>query len=111
MVSMGRKGPVLIVEDDKKTASLVALYLEREGFPDVRSGSTLAGRGYSASGNRIDDSIVDGRCYVRCSRCRKRRPSLSLSRDGISDFVKQRILLQYLRLVPTRTELQREDAT
>ena len=25
-------GPVLIVEDDKKTASLVALYLEREGF-------------------------------------------------------------------------------
>ncbi|HUL31379.1 MAG TPA: response regulator transcription factor [Thermodesulfobacteriota bacterium] len=25
-------GPILIVEDDKKTASLVALYLEREGF-------------------------------------------------------------------------------
>ncbi|MGD0918883.1 MAG: hypothetical protein ABSB22_20755 [Thermodesulfobacteriota bacterium] len=24
--------PILIVEDDKKTASLVALYLEREGF-------------------------------------------------------------------------------
>jgi DNA-binding response OmpR family regulator len=29
------KGPVLIVEDDRKTASLVALYLEREGFPTV----------------------------------------------------------------------------
>ncbi len=28
-------GPVLIVEDDKKTASLVALYLEREGFETV----------------------------------------------------------------------------
>jgi DNA-binding response OmpR family regulator len=29
------RGPVLIVEDDKKTASLVALYLEREGFQTV----------------------------------------------------------------------------
>ena len=28
-------GPVLIVEDDKKTASLIALYLEREGFQTV----------------------------------------------------------------------------
>jgi DNA-binding response OmpR family regulator len=28
-------GPILIVEDDKKTASLVALYLEREGFQTV----------------------------------------------------------------------------
>ena len=26
------RGPILIVEDDKKTASLVQLYLEREGF-------------------------------------------------------------------------------
>ncbi len=35
MVSKDTKGPVLIVEDDKKTASLVALYLEREGFQTV----------------------------------------------------------------------------
>lgn len=28
-------GPILIVEDDKKTASLVAVYLEREGFQTV----------------------------------------------------------------------------
>ncbi len=28
-------GPILIVEDDKKTASLVALYLEREGFEAI----------------------------------------------------------------------------
>jgi DNA-binding response OmpR family regulator len=28
-------GPILIVEDDKKTASLIALYLEREGFETV----------------------------------------------------------------------------
>jgi DNA-binding response OmpR family regulator len=28
-------GPILIVEDDKKTASLVALYLEREGFQAI----------------------------------------------------------------------------
>jgi DNA-binding response OmpR family regulator len=28
-------GPVLIVEDDKRTASLVALYLEREGFETI----------------------------------------------------------------------------
>lgn len=31
----GSTGPVLIVEDDKKTASLVALYLEREGFETI----------------------------------------------------------------------------
>lgn len=29
------RGPILIVEDDKKTASLVALYLDREGFETV----------------------------------------------------------------------------
>jgi DNA-binding response OmpR family regulator len=29
------QGPILIVEDDKKTASLVQLYLEREGFETV----------------------------------------------------------------------------
>ena len=28
-------GPILVVEDDKKTASLVALYLEREGFQTI----------------------------------------------------------------------------
>lgn len=27
--------PILIVEDDKKTASLVSLYLEREGFRTI----------------------------------------------------------------------------
>jgi DNA-binding response OmpR family regulator len=32
MVSASLPGPILIVEDDKKTASLVALYLEREGY-------------------------------------------------------------------------------
>ncbi len=31
-VSSASLGPILIIEDDKKTASLVALYLEREGF-------------------------------------------------------------------------------
>ena len=31
-VSSASSGPILIIEDDKKTASLVALYLEREGF-------------------------------------------------------------------------------
>ncbi len=31
----GKSGPILIVEDDKKTASLVALYLEREGFKTI----------------------------------------------------------------------------
>ncbi len=35
MVSAGISGPILIVEDNKKTASLVALYLEREGFQTV----------------------------------------------------------------------------
>jgi DNA-binding response OmpR family regulator len=32
MVSSDSSGPILIIEDDKKTASLVALYIEREGF-------------------------------------------------------------------------------
>ena len=31
-ISFASSGPILIIEDDKKTASLVALYLEREGF-------------------------------------------------------------------------------
>lgn len=30
-------GPILIVEDDKKTASLVALYLEKEGFKTIHA--------------------------------------------------------------------------
>lgn len=30
-----RSGPILIVEDDKKTAGLVALFLEREGFNSI----------------------------------------------------------------------------
>jgi DNA-binding response OmpR family regulator len=43
------QGPILIVEDDKKTASLVALYLQREGFktvvaPDGRQALELARR-------------------------------------------------------------------
>jgi DNA-binding response OmpR family regulator len=39
-------GPILIVEDDPKVASLVALYLEREGFPTViaRDGRQALGR-------------------------------------------------------------------
>jgi len=35
MVSAAVRGPILIVEDDRKTASLVELYLEREGFHTV----------------------------------------------------------------------------
>lgn len=35
MVSSALPGPVLIIEDDKKTASLVAIYLEREGFQTI----------------------------------------------------------------------------
>lgn len=35
MISATVQGPILIVEDDKKTASLVELYLQREGFQTV----------------------------------------------------------------------------
>ena len=35
MGSAPSQGKILIVEDDRKTASLVALYLEREGFQTV----------------------------------------------------------------------------
>jgi DNA-binding response OmpR family regulator len=35
MNSSAMRGPILVVEDDKKTASLVQLYLEREGFETV----------------------------------------------------------------------------
>jgi DNA-binding response OmpR family regulator len=37
MVSAGRP-PILVVEDDENTRSLIALYLEREGFAAVTSG-------------------------------------------------------------------------
>jgi DNA-binding response OmpR family regulator len=47
MVSSALPGPILIIEDDKKAASLVALYLEREGFQtrvafDGRQGLEMA---------------------------------------------------------------------
>jgi DNA-binding response OmpR family regulator len=35
MIAPPGEGPILIVEDDRKTASLVALYLEREGYRTV----------------------------------------------------------------------------
>ena len=35
MAGVKESSPVLIVEDDRKTASLVALYLEREGFKTI----------------------------------------------------------------------------
>jgi DNA-binding response OmpR family regulator len=35
MASSADSGTILIVEDDKKTASLVSLYLNREGFQAV----------------------------------------------------------------------------
>jgi len=35
MVARPDQAPILIVEDDKKTASLVALYLEKEGFRTI----------------------------------------------------------------------------
>jgi DNA-binding response OmpR family regulator len=35
MVNANKSSPILIVEDDRKTASLLALYLEREGFKTV----------------------------------------------------------------------------
>ena len=49
MLPYDEMGPILIVEDDKKTASLVAIYLEREGFKtliahDGRRGVELAKR-------------------------------------------------------------------
>ena len=49
MLAYDEMNPILIVEDDKKTASLVALYLDREGFKtlvahDGRQGLALAKR-------------------------------------------------------------------
>jgi DNA-binding response OmpR family regulator len=43
MASAALPGPILVVEDDKKTASLVALYLEREGFQTVLASDGLQG--------------------------------------------------------------------
>ncbi len=34
-ISVEKKGPILVVEDDRNTAALVAAYLEREGFSTV----------------------------------------------------------------------------
>ncbi|MFC1516246.1 hypothetical protein ACFL7E_05745 [Thermodesulfobacteriota bacterium] len=36
MSALTTPGTVLIIEDDKKTASLVALYLEKEGYGQYR---------------------------------------------------------------------------
>jgi len=49
MSAYDETNPILIIEDDKKTASLVALYLDREGFKtmvahDGRQGLALAKR-------------------------------------------------------------------
>jgi DNA-binding response OmpR family regulator len=49
MAAFDEMNPILIIEDDKKTASLVALYLDREGFKtmvahDGRQGLALAKR-------------------------------------------------------------------
>ena len=49
MSAYDEMNPILIIEDDKKTASLVALYLDREGFKtivahDGRQGLALAKR-------------------------------------------------------------------
>ncbi len=41
--NMPKQGPVLIVEDDSKTASLISLYLQREGFE-----TSVAGDGMQA---------------------------------------------------------------
>ncbi|MFC1488348.1 response regulator transcription factor [Thermodesulfobacteriota bacterium] len=43
MVPYDEMSPILIVEDDKKTASLVSLYLEREGFKTVVAHDGLRG--------------------------------------------------------------------
>ena len=40
---MNHKGPVLIIEDDRKTASLVQKYLEKEGFQTIRAYDGLQG--------------------------------------------------------------------
>lgn len=43
MVLTAAKRPVLIIEDDKKTAALVSLYLEKEGFKCISAHDGLAG--------------------------------------------------------------------
>jgi DNA-binding response OmpR family regulator len=74
-VSSASSGPILIIEDDKKTASLVALYLEREGFQpriayDGQQGLEMA-RQYSPSLVILDLMlpVMDG--WEVCRRLRK----------------------------------------
>lgn len=74
-VSSASSGPILIIEDDKKTASLVALYLEREGFQlriayDGQQGLEMA-RQYSPSLVILDLMlpVIDG--WEVCRQLRK----------------------------------------
>ena len=75
MTAPSDQAPILIVEDDKKTASLIALYLEREGYRTLVAydGETGAGTGGGAQthvrGARPDVPRVDG--WEVCRRLRK----------------------------------------
>jgi len=42
-MSINDDSPILIIEDDEHTASLVALYLEKEGFRVLKAGDGEAG--------------------------------------------------------------------
>jgi DNA-binding response OmpR family regulator len=87
-------GPILIVEDDPKVASLVALYLEREGFPTViaRDGrQALAVAARERPRFLVLDVMLpgtDGWEVCRALRDRSRVPILMLTaRDGEADRV------------------------
>lgn len=60
MIAPHEESPVLIVEDDRKTASLIALYLEKEGmanaaWPAARVfGHGVDGRTDAASRTRME---------------------------------------------------------
>ena len=75
MTTPSRKGPVLIAEDDQKTAALISLYLEKEGYrtvvaPDGESALRLASE-QSPSFVVLDLMLprVDG--WEVCRRLRK----------------------------------------
>lgn len=86
--------PILIVEDDPKVASLVALYLEREGFPTVIARD---GRQALVAADRDRPLFVvldvmlpgaDGWEVCRALRARSRVPILMLTaRDDEADRV------------------------
>ena len=88
MISTTPKAPVLIVEDDRKTSELLALYLTREGYSTVQAYSGLQALDLAAQRNPLFTILdvmlpdLDGWEVCRALRRASAVPILMLSALG-----------------------------